>query len=570
MHDSADGRSDIVRGRTSLRLRLRKEKWVGLVVLTLAILAWVPRLRGPIDLRWDGSVYYILGTALAEGRGYKLLNEPGEISATQYPPLLPAIIAVHQVVLGTNDFVVVGSWLRISFFLVFVAYIGAGYRLVRTALPIESALLATTISLVSLFTWFISDLCFADILFGLSATMFFLCNAKSDRRAYAVAASCLAVAAYLLRTVGIALLVAWIAESLYQRRWRRSLIRMAVASLAILPWQFYVSGVESNPLYRQPTYAYQRADYLFYNVTYARNIFVFLDPLNPEKGHASLGSIARRGLHNVLRVPGSLGEGVSTNRGYWETFWARYTGVLPIEICLVLFGCLVLAGLFLHLASRRSVILPVYALVYLGLMCLTPWPGQFPRYLVPLMPLLAFWLLASLLAMQRLSHRALSGRWKIAGSIFAVGVVLLILVQELLTVHKVYTEEHQKVVYHDRNGNKVDYRLFFYNKSYRDFDEALDWLKSRAQSSDVVATSSPHWAFLRTGMKAVMPPFERDPARTQELLDTVPVRYLLQEEGTALDLKKFTVPVIQRFPQNWELVYVAPNASCSIFQRVNR
>jgi hypothetical protein len=29
---------------------------------------WAPRIYGPIDLRWDGASYYVLGTSLAEGR----------------------------------------------------------------------------------------------------------------------------------------------------------------------------------------------------------------------------------------------------------------------------------------------------------------------------------------------------------------------------------------------------------------------------------------------------------------------------------------------------------------------
>ena len=67
-----------------------------LVLLGLAVCLWLPRLRGPLDMRYDAGVYYILGTSLAEGRGYRLLNEPGAIQAIQYPPLLPAVAALHQ------------------------------------------------------------------------------------------------------------------------------------------------------------------------------------------------------------------------------------------------------------------------------------------------------------------------------------------------------------------------------------------------------------------------------------------------------------------------------------------
>jgi hypothetical protein len=74
-----------------------------IILVAVAALSWLGRLSGPIDLRYDASTYYILGTSLAEGRGYRLLNEPGEIKATQYPPLLPLIVAAHQRLLGTGN-----------------------------------------------------------------------------------------------------------------------------------------------------------------------------------------------------------------------------------------------------------------------------------------------------------------------------------------------------------------------------------------------------------------------------------------------------------------------------------
>jgi hypothetical protein len=67
----------------------RLELWHVLLVLLATAAHWLPRLSGPLDLRYDAGVYYILGTSLAHGDGYRLLNEPGEIQGIQYPPLLP-------------------------------------------------------------------------------------------------------------------------------------------------------------------------------------------------------------------------------------------------------------------------------------------------------------------------------------------------------------------------------------------------------------------------------------------------------------------------------------------------
>jgi len=40
-----------------------------LALLVLTVATWLPRLRGPIGLRWDAGSYYVLGTALAQGKG---------------------------------------------------------------------------------------------------------------------------------------------------------------------------------------------------------------------------------------------------------------------------------------------------------------------------------------------------------------------------------------------------------------------------------------------------------------------------------------------------------------------
>ena len=76
--------------------------WTSALVIGLAILLWLPRLSGPIDLRWDAGVYYLLGSSLATGHGYRILSEPGSPEAVQYPPLLPGIVALYARAFGFN------------------------------------------------------------------------------------------------------------------------------------------------------------------------------------------------------------------------------------------------------------------------------------------------------------------------------------------------------------------------------------------------------------------------------------------------------------------------------------
>ena len=82
------------------------------LLLSVVLATWVPRLRGPIDLRYDAGHYFMLGTALAQNKGYRLLSEPGEVLANHHPPGLPAIVALYQRFLRTSDPWVAGEALR--------------------------------------------------------------------------------------------------------------------------------------------------------------------------------------------------------------------------------------------------------------------------------------------------------------------------------------------------------------------------------------------------------------------------------------------------------------------------
>lgn len=289
------------------------------VVGAVVLLTWLPRLTGPIDLRWDGGVYYVLGTALAEGRGYRLLNEPGEIEANQYPPLFPALIALHQRLAGTSDPTLVGKKLRFTFLLLSIALGLAAYALFRRRLTTPGlAVVATAVCMLHTSAIFVSDIAFAELPFTLLTVLFFVVARKNDASwSREVLAGLLAVGAFLLRTTGVALLAAWVAGSLLQRRFRVAAVRFALVFPFVLGWQIHVAAVERGSSYRAPSYAYQRADYLFYNVSYARNVML-RDPERSEAGRISTTGMAHRLAKNLLAAPGHAGETISALRLHWR------------------------------------------------------------------------------------------------------------------------------------------------------------------------------------------------------------------------------------------------------------
>ena len=180
-----------------------------LLVLSLAI--WLPRFRGPIDLRWDGDSTTSLARRWRKAVATGSLNEPGEIEAVQYPPLLPAIVAVHQWILGSSDPMIVGHWLRLTFFVMFLVSVLATYALLERVLPPAWAFVAVSMCVLHLFSMFLSELLFAELPFLLASLLFVLWSGMGGSRERPFLSGVCATLAYLLRTAGVALLIAWVA-----------------------------------------------------------------------------------------------------------------------------------------------------------------------------------------------------------------------------------------------------------------------------------------------------------------------------------------------------------------------
>jgi hypothetical protein len=532
-------------------------------------------MRGPLDLRWDGGVYYVLGTSLAEGTGYRLLNEPGEIEAVQYPPLYPLLIAAHQVIAGSNDPTQVGIWLRVTSFLTSLAFVLASYALLRRHLPPPWPFIGTAMCALHTSTVFLSDIAFAEIPFALATLCFFLWRRPdSTRLRDDLVTGGFAAAAYLLRTAGIALLMAWVAEAILQRRTKQSLLRIGIALLVVGGWQGRIAAVEKDAAYSIPAYPYQRAEYLFYNVSYARNVFL-RDIEHPELGKLSLGELSERVASSLLTLPSRLGQAVSATGVDWaqqrarlrklpmvgRVFHRRLPDVLP-----VILGLVVIGGLVRQLLQSDRV-MPFYVGAYVALLCMTPAAWESARYLLPIMPFLVIALWQCAVAIRDWLERRRRRTLAKLGRFGLVAVVVLIVGVQLASLYDFFRDRHGKVEYVDRSGTLVRYRLFYYREAYRALDAGLDWLRQHAKSTEVIVSSMPHWVYLRTGMKAVMPPFETDPRKAQALLEAVPATYLIIDGRTGSFTREYGLPAVKAAPERWQLIYSSQAGELAIYRR---
>ena len=527
------------------------------VLIAVCFGLWLPRLRGPIDVRWDAAAYYELGTSLATGKGYRLLHEPGQIRATLYPPMLPALIAVHQLAAGTSDVAVVGPWLRRSYMALFFAFALAVYVLMRRFLQPVPAVIGSLLVVLHLQLVFLSDLAYPELPYALTTVLFALSLTARQSRKTSWAAAMLVVVAFSIRTVGVAALAAWVSQSAFRRSFRQALIRIGVSLTLVSAWAGYITWVESQTEYRSPAYTYQRADYAYINVSYHRNLR-YVDPFQPELGDAGVQEKVTRLARNIARLPVTVGEAVSTQRGFLRVLRDATNERLPWPAVPQQFDVLVIGaaallvglGAILHLRRGQPVLL-LYVLLTLLLIYLTPWPVQFDRYVSPLSPFLVLFLMTGVTtctsALPR-SRRAV--RVSIAATMNALVIVLVL--AQVGTLALLFGRLHTDATWPRPVNTPIQYRLFFHEGTSRATDAALDWLQSYAARDRIVAATVPSYAYLRTGLTSVLPPLEVDARLAQRLLDTVPVSLMIVDHDY---FRPYTSGVIAIAPTEWRRVY---------------
>ncbi len=482
--------------------------------------------------------------------------------ALQYPPLLPAIIAAYQGFVGTSDPVVVGGWLRKSYFLLYLTYAVALLALAKKYLRPVFAVLATALCLVYFETVFLSDLLFAELPFAVIGVCFALVARKqTPLRPWLRETSSflLGAAGFLLRSAGLALLAAWPIEALMRRQWRLALLRGAVALVPVLAWQAYMSHVRGSEDYAHPAYEYQRAPYQYYNVSYGENMRL-VDPFRPELGPLTAGALATRLVMNAPSLFAALGEGISARGSQLQRVFEKaqrtlfHRTVIPGPVAyLPILGltALILAGVILLVFGGDWLMVFIFLLT-LGLVWTTPWPGQFTRYLVPLCPFLAIPAVLTLSHIQAWRARKSGGRSTTATIVIAGVFGLTFGIEAYPSIELFRHRGSAEGLTIEPPASPAE-RLFAHDSYWQNWEEAVNWLGVQASPDAIIATAAPHWLYLRIGRRAVLPPMESDPARARHLLEGVPVAYVIVDQLGFLDIsRRYARPAVENAP-GWRL-----------------
>jgi hypothetical protein len=211
--------------------------WLPVVVLISILPVYASYLVQPAAGGFhDDGIYLVNALSLASGHGYRTISLPDELYQTKYPFLYPAVLAaLWELFPGFPDNLLIFKLLSLC------ATVFWGYASYRLALrETNDPIIARWIAVLLLtFPWviFLSASTLPEALFAAACMASLLMFEDGCCPGWKlIAGAALAGAAFLMRSAGAALLVAWLVMLIYRRRWRSAAIFSLVVALLTGPW----------------------------------------------------------------------------------------------------------------------------------------------------------------------------------------------------------------------------------------------------------------------------------------------------------------------------------------------
>jgi len=142
------------------------------------------------------------------------------------------------------------------------------------------------------------------------------------------------------------------------------------------------------------------------------------------------------------------------------------------------------------------------------------------------------------------------------------------IVQESFDLYNHYTQTHSLVTPGDEQ--RRDRQLSVIPLHPRLARSRCGSQLAEAKPGDIEATSTPHWAYLRTGASdhAAVRPFEIDAGEAQCLLEAALIRYLVVDNLEYEYTRRYAAAVVRALPERWHPVYASPDMTSRVYRRV--
>lgn len=512
-----------------------------LAVLTVLLGSWY-MIMGVSGVFHDDGVYVSTAKALAEGKGYRLINFPGSPPQTKYPPLYPALLAIIWKLYPTfPDNLVYMQFINLLggaalVGLTYLYFIRFGYFSRGVAAG------AGALTLTSIYYHYFCTLTLSELPFALLAVAALWALEKQDESPFLTPRAQFFLGVLLSLPILTRFIGALFLPLGFFRLWkdgRPMLWTTCGVFVLLLPWLLWMLVIPHWLSADFVTMYY--TNYLTWWYSFAKTAFGKIIVTNIF--YTALGTIA---------------VGISL----FLTGIILPTWLLPLPFLL---GTITWTSVIKDFFKGR--ILPTYLVAYLTIVLVWPWLPY--RFLIPILPfLLAYFLKWTRQVLQTTPWP--HPRW--LTSIFLAAV---------LTLNLIFMAHSTKL------SGSGHYPLIVPLKkevAWRSYEDIFHWIKAHTKPSDVIASGFDSMIFLYTGRQAFRP-FQGRPASLfygeedpplgswEEIfhfLERYKARFLVQVPMPGFSEDKPFVAAIEqivsRCPGLLNLVHVAPDTRFKIYE----
>lgn len=424
----------------------------------------------------DDSTYVVMGKALAEGQGYRIISLPDDPVQAKSPPLYPLLLSViwrldDEFPRNLTAMMILTAGMAIGF-------LGLTYRYLVTEGYANrwQALLVVVLAAINWRTIVLATGIYSEMVYAaLSVAALWIAEKYEKGRINWAVGSALGVVtglAFLTRTAGVSLLAAMAVYYLFRRR-PRGILPVAIAGMIVLAWIGW--GYVNSPTIQNSNAGSYESYFQTFRAVIAHegrsNLMLFLSV------------VARNALGLILISMPVVCLGLA----YGSVF---YFG----------FAFLFIASGFLRQIRSALRLMHIYIITYLSVHLLWPYTS-YDRFLMPLLPFLLLFMLIEVQRILILIRKVLAAQQTLARRVSAafIGLALVVLIGAFFYNYGLGVYQSLSLA----TLNKVP-------QPDSDDAEAIAWIKSHTDPSDVLICYRDPLYYLYTNRKSARSTLSRE------------------------------------------------------------
>ncbi len=510
-------------------LKNRRAVAVALLVIIIG-LTYLPALHNYLSTNGDNALYLSLAEALATGHGYTDIFSPDQRPHQKTLPGFPMTLAGLRILFGPSLIVIKVFHLAC----LALGMLGA-YKLIRLLDPDGgwTAHAAWILALASPWTQRLAGMVLTETLF-LAAffwAMLWLERTWSGIGPRKVAGYMLLVVCYGLRSAGLAPVAGAGLFLLIKKRFRDAVVLAVVFLFLFVLWQ---SRNALAPAYRGGEILPGQA-------------LSTVDPFAPDKGKVTPRALAGRVWRNTVGYVLDFSCLVTGEESLRRELVLGNDARIPMRILAIGMLVCVLVGFGVRAIQGFRYTDLVFAMTWVMLLL---WPWCIFRFLVPLLPLIYFYLFYGLRFMIRHLRlpRAAPAAFAVLIAVMGVGVSAAAGLDTL------------------RRLALPDASLGFYENepAFRDYFLAARWLEAHTNPDAVVLCRKPVLLYRFAHRRAAQFPFEN----AEEVLSQIEhfgATHVIVDT-TRKEAAEYLTPTIQAHPERFEQVHASDDGCTQVWR----